>query len=285
MLIVDHEQHLPFLASYVGGPPPSSVVLREGNAFRGKVRSSSSGDGVSAARVCASWSDARVSDPLGSFRRCVSTSDDGVFTFAGLPDGRVDASIDAPGFEQYSYRFRVDGYRARTSAELATVDLERIDFSAAPELSRVPKIRVEVVGTGGEPIERYLMRVHAVDRAQVSSRWVWGGGTVSVPIGSAFTGYGTVRVSFEAKNYLRSEGMVVQLASGADIDLGTVVLGPGASLEGSLLNAGSAEPAKGCLIEVLSPGSGAVRAMLMGSSYTTVSDDQGGASGLCVGME
>ena len=101
-------------------------------------------------------------------------------------------------------------------------------------------------------------------------------GPVSVPINGRFAGETTIDIAFQADDYLRSPLIRVTPVPGGEIDLGLVALDRGAVVQGRLFDAAGAEPAAGCLVELLLPGAGpAVQAARMRQRHVAVSDADG----------
>ncbi len=273
-VIVDHPEHLPFVGEYANAPPPSVIRLQAGRTAKGVVRESAGGRTVAGARVCTSWRDAGLPDWFGPRRRCVDSGERGAFELAGLPAGNLQATADAPGFETDARTIEQGRQASRVVFEL--VAGEELAGEAEAEPASAGEVRVELVGAVGEPIRNFTMRTNAVGRMAGSSHDVEDAeGPVLVPISASFASNTAVDLSFRAENYLESRLVRVVPVPGGEIELGLIALDPGALVQGRLFDAVGAEPAAGCLVELLPPGAGAVAALMMGQRHLTVSDADG----------
>ena len=277
LVVADHPEHLPFVASYRGSPLPSTVRLEAGRRLWGEVVDGSTGGPVSGVRVCAAWSDEQAPEQFRRWRRCGVTDAAGRFGLAGLPAGKVRVSVSTPGFEEF---FQT----VETGAEPIVVDLVSLgpgsfDATAARNSSsQAGRVLVEVVGADGRPVTSFTMRVHAVShgRSGGTSLTVDQGSvpaTASIP--ARHLKGGMVAVTFEAEAHLRSPVTGVQLLPGSEVDLGAIFLESGAVVRGRLFDAIGAEPFGGCLVELLVTGAGEIRATLLGVRPLTVSGEDG----------
>ena len=258
------------------GPYPStpgsgaSPVTRTSRPF---------GDGVPSAEVCASWRTANLPEWLGPWRRCAETrgeseADRGVFNLRGLPSRSVEVMVEAPGYEAAARE--VDPGRLSDGRAVFALEVAEEADQADPGPSGVGAVRVEVVGANGEPIERFLMHTRAVGRLGGSTRQVDAAGEpLSLPVDADYASDAAVTVTFEAEGYLPSEGIPVVPIPGGEVDLGLVVLERGAAVQGVLFDTVGAAPVPGCLVELLLPGAGAIRTMLMGERHRAVADEDG----------
>ena len=272
-VVIDHPLHLPFVASFPGAPLPGMLTLQSGTAATGEVVTGETAAPVAGAEVCASWVDEQAPERFQRWRRCAASDDAGRFRIAGIPPRGVDVTVAASGFRE-----RVAPLDDADSPVVLALDpVDPMDrLAAAP--ADAGRVLVEVVGFDGNPVERFTMRV------QIASGGRTGGTAVtveqtSVPaeasIPSRFLGAGMAAVTFEAENHLRSAMQGVQLQPGGEVDLGVVFLEPGAVVTGRIFDAVGAEPAAGCLAELLPPGAGELRAMLLGIQSLAVSDEEG----------
>lgn len=273
-LVIDHPAHLPFVRQYPDQPPPSEIRLRAGRMSGGVVREGVSRRAVAGAEVCAAWRGPGLPDWFGTLRRCAESGERGSFELAGLPEGNVQATAEAPGFETDSRTIEQGRRASRVVFELVARE------EAAAESVTVPtgagEVRVELVGTAGEPIRNFTMRTNAVGRMGGSSHDVEDAeGPVLVPISASFSGDATVDLSFRAENYLESRLIRVAPTPGGEIELGLIALDPGSVIQGRLFDAVGAEPAAGCLVELLPPGAGAVAALMLRQRHLTASDAEG----------
>ena len=273
-LVIDHPAHLPFVGQYPDQAPPNQIRLQVGRTSKGVVRESGSGRTVAGAEVCVAWPGPGLPDWFGTLRRCAESGARGSFELAGLPDGNVQATAEAPGFET-DFRTIEQGRRAsRVVFELVAREEASEEAVTAP--AGAGEVRVELVGTAGEPIRNFTMRTNAVGRMGGSSHDVEDAeGPVLVPISTSFSGDATVDLSFRAENYLESPLIRVAPTPGGEIELGLIALEPGSVVQGRLFDAVGAEPAAGCLVELLPPGAGAVAALMLRQRHVTVSDAEG----------
>ena len=273
-LVIDHPAHLPFVGQYSDLPPPSEIRLQAGRMSRGVVRESASGRTVAGAEVCVAWSGPGLPDWFGTLRRCAESGERGSFELAGLPEGNVQATAEAPGFETDS-RTIEQGRRA-SRVEFELVASEQSADEAPAEPASAGAVRVELVGAAGEPIRNFTMRTNGVGRMAGSSYGVEDvEGPVLVPIAASFAGDAAVDLSFRAENYLESPLVRVAPTPGGEVELGLIALEPGAVVQGRLFDAVGAKPAAGCVVELLYPGAGAIAALMMGQRHLTVSDAEG----------
>ncbi len=276
LLVVDHPRHLPFVASYPSSPPPAAIRLQPGSAVTGEVVASDTQAVVSEAEVCVSWLDEEAPERFRRWRRCVVTGGDGRFELAGLPAEGLQLGVSAQGFEEQAQALdNVDDAAAPLLLVLDPADPATADATAPGSAGRV---LVEVIGADGEPVESFTMRVQAVSGGQRSGTAMTVEQT-SVPAAASIPGRylegGMVAVTFEAENHLRSPMTGVQLVPGGEAELGAVFLESGAAVRGRIFDAVGAEPAGGCLVELLVTGTGEIRATLMGIRPMTVSDREG----------
>ena len=275
MLVIDHPAHLPFVGQYPNQPPPSEFRLQAGRTAEGVAREADGGRTVAGAQVCAVWQDPNLPDWFGTLRRCAESGERGAFELAGLPAGNVHATADAAGFETDS-RVIEQGRRApRVVFELVAREEPATEAETGP--AGAGEVRVELVGAAGEPIRYFTMRTNAVGRMGGASHDVEDAeGPVLVPISPSFGGDTTVDLSFRAENYLESSLIRVAPIPGGEIELGLIALDSGSVVQGRLFDAVGAEPAAGCLVELLPPGAGAVAALMLRQRHVTVSDPEGG---------
>ena len=273
-LVIDHPAHLPFVGQYPDEPPPNEIRLQAGRTSKGVVRESAGGRTVAGAQVCVAWPGPGLPDWFGTLRRCAESGERGSFELAGLPDGNVQATAEAPGFETDSRTIEQGRRASRVVFELVASEEAAAEAVTAP--SGAGEVRVELVGAAGEPIRNFTMRTNAVGRMGGSSHDVEDAeGPVLVPISTSFSGDATVDLSFRAENYLESPLIRVAPTPGGEIELGLIALNPGAVIQGRLFDAVGAEPAAGCLVELLPPGAGAVAALMLRQRHVTVSDAEG----------
>ncbi len=273
-LIVDHPAHLPFVAAYANQPPPEMIRLQPGRTAKGVVREAGGGLGVAGASVCASWRDPSLPDWFGTLRRCTDSGEQGAFELPGLAAGNLQATAEAPGFETDGRT--IEQGRRGSRVEFELVASEQSADEAPPEPASAGTVRVELVGAAGEPIRNFTMRTNGVGRMAGSSHGVVDAeGPVSVPIRASFAGDAAVDLSFRAENYLESPLVRVAPIPGGEIELGLIALEAGAVVQGRLFDAAGAEPAAGCVVELLYPGAGAVAALMMSQRHLTVSDADG----------
>ena len=270
-LIVDHPTHLPFVGEYPNEAPPGVIRLQAGRTAKGVVRESGRGRPVAGAKVCAFWRDPGLFASFGPRTRCVDSGEKGIFELAGLPAGNLQATAEAAGFETDARTIEQGRRASRVVFELVAKDESAGEAEAAP--AAAGEIRVELVGASGEPIRNFTMRINSVGRRGSSSHDVEDAeGPVSVPIGASYANEAEVDVSFEAENHLRSSLIRVAPVPGGEVDLGLIALDPGAVVQGRLFDAVGAEPAAGCLVELLPAGVGAIGALFMGERHVAVSD-------------
>ena len=273
-LVVDHPTHLPFIGRYSNQPPPNEIRLQVGRTAKGVVREAAGGRTVSGAAVCTAWSAEGLPDWFGTLRRCAESDERGSFELAGLPPGDVQATADAPGFETDSRTIEQGRRASRVAFELVAREESAAEASTAP--AGAAEVRVELVGATGEPIRNFTLRTNAVGRMGGASHDVEDAeGPVLVPISSSFAGDAAVDLSFRAENYLESPLIRVAPIPGDEIELGLIALDPGSVVQGRLFDAVGAEPAAGCLVELLPPGAGAVAALMLRQRHVTVSDAEG----------
>lgn len=273
MVVVDHPDHLPLVESYPGAPPPEIVRLRSGVAVGGEVVARETGEAVAGAEVCASWVDRQAPERFQRWRRCGVSDDAGRFRLAGLPPYGLQIAAAAPGFVELSRT--LDDATGPLALALVPRDAAAADAGAAGSAGRV---LVEVVGFDGEPVGSFTMRVQTASGGR-------SGGTAMTVEQSVVPGVasipaqhlegGIVAVTFEADNHLRSAMQGVQLLPGGEVDLGVVFLESGAAVRERLFDAVGAEPAAGCVVELLAPGAGEIGAMLFGDRPVAVSDEAG----------
>ena len=275
-LIVDHPAHLPFLGSYPNEALPGEVRLQAGRTAKGVVRESEGGDTVAGARVCASWRSPGALGSFGPTRRCVDSGERGLFELAGLPAGDLQATAEAPGFETDARTIKEGRRPPRVVFELVAKDEAAGEAEAAPTSAGL--VRVELVGAAGEPIRNFTMWAFGVEEAGRSAGHTVddADGAVSVPINAHFAGGTAVDISFQADDYLRSALIRVTPTPGGEIDLGLVAMDRGTVVQGRLFDAAGAEPAAGCLVELLLSGAGpAIQTARMAERHVAVSDAEG----------
>ena len=273
-LIVDHPTHLPLFASYPNEAPAGVIRLQAGRTAKGVVRQSEGGDPVAGARVCTSWRNPGSFGSFGPTRRCVDSGDRGLFELAGLPAGNLNATAEAPGFETDARTIEQGRRPSRVVFELVAKDEAAGGAEAAPAAGRV---RVELVGPAGEPIRNFTMWAFGVQkRGSAGSAVEDADGPVSVPIHAYFVGATAVDISFQADGYLRSQLIRVAPVPGGEVDLGLIAMDRGAVVQGRLFDAVGAEPAVGCLVELLLAGGGpAIETARMREQRLAVSDVDG----------
>ena len=273
-LVVDHPAHLPFFGSYPNEPPPGVIRLQAGRTANGVVRESEDGDTVAGARVCAFWRNPGSLGSFGPTRRCVDSGERGLFELAGLPAGNLQTTAEAPGFETDARTIEQGRRPSRVVFELVAKEDAAGGAEAAPASANV---RVELVGEAGEPIRNFTMWAFGVvQRGSAGSAVEDADGPVSVPINAFFAGETAIDIAFQADDYLRSPLIRVAPIPGGEIDLGLVALDRGAVVQGRLFDAAGAEPAAGCLVELLLPGAGpAVQAARRWQQQVAVSDADG----------
>jgi hypothetical protein len=279
-VIVDHPAHLPFVRAYANEPPPGVIRLQAGRTATGVVREGADGGAVVGAEVCASWRDPDLPDWFGPRERCVASGERGEFELAGLPAQDLHATAEAPGFETGTSTIEQGRRASRVVFELVAAEPPAGEEEAAPAsvsvLGPAGSVRVELIGSGGEQIRNFTMRTNGVGRMAGSSHDVEDSdGPVSVPIAASFANDTAVDLSFRAENHLESAFVRVAPIPGGEIELGLIALEPGAVVQGQLFDAVGAEPAAGCLVELLPPGTAAVAALMMAQRHLTVSDAEG----------
>ena len=273
-VVVDHPTHLPFVGEYPSQPPPEVIRLQPGRTAKGVVREAAAGRTVTGARVCATWRDAGLPEWFGPRRRCVDSSERGAFELAGLPAQNLQATADAPGFETDARTIEQGRRASRVEFELVAGEQSAAEEESAP--ASAGEVRVELVGAAGEPIRNFTMRTNAVGRMGGSSYDVEDAeGPVLVPISASFADETAVDLAFRAENYIESPLIRVAPVPGGEIELGLIALEPGAVVQGRLFDAVGAEPAAGCVVELLFPGAGAVAALMLRQRHLTVSDADG----------
>ena len=273
-VVVDHPAHLPFVAAFPSQPPPEVIRLQAGRTAKGVVREADGGRTVARASVCASWRDAVLPDWFGTLRRCTDSGERGAFELPGLAAGSLQATAEAPGFETDARTIEQGRRASRVEFELVASEPSAGEAPAGP--ASAGAVRVELVGAAGEPIRNFTMRTNGVDRMAGSSHGVEDAeGPVLVPIRASFAGDAAVDLSFRAENYLESPLVRVAPIPGGEIELGLIALEPGAVVQGRLFDAVGAEPAAGCVVELLYPGAGAIAALMMSQRHLTVSDAEG----------
>lgn len=274
-VVVDHPDHLPFVESFPGSPPPGTIRLRSGIAAAGEVVASETGDPVTGAEVCASWVDEQAPERFQRWRRCAVSDDAGRFEIAGLPSNGLQLAVSAPGFVELSRA--LDDATAPIRLALDCRD-PAADAATTTVATGSGRILVEVFGFDGEPVESFTMRVQTASAGRgggtaVTVEQATPPGVASVP--ARLLEAGMVAVTFEADNHLRSAMQGVQLVPGAEVDLGVVFLESGAVVRERLFDAAGAEPAAGCVVELLAPGAGEIQSMLFGDRPVAVSDEDG----------
>ncbi|MYA07408.1 MAG: carboxypeptidase regulatory-like domain-containing protein [Holophagales bacterium] len=275
MLVIDHPAHLPFVGQYPNRPPPSEIRLQAGRTAEGVVREADGGRTVEGAQVCTVWQDPNLPDWFGTLRRCADSGERGAFELAGLPAANLRATADAAGFETDSRTIEQGRRAPRVVFELVAREEPATEAETGP--AGAGEVRVELVGAAGEPIRNFTMRTNAVGRMGGASHDVEDAeGPVLVPISPSFGGDTTVDLSFRAENYLESSLIRVAPVPGGEIELGLIALDSGSVVQGRLFDAVGAEPAAGCLVELLPPGAGAVAALMLRQRHVTVSDPEGG---------
>ena len=274
-LVVDHPAHLPFFGSYPNEPPPGVIRLQAGRTANGVVRESEDGDTVAGARVCAFWRNPGSLGSFGPTRRCVDSGERGLFELAGLPAGNLQTTAEAPGFETDARTIEQGRRPSRIVFELVAKDEAAGKAEAAP--ASAGDVGVELVGAAGEPIRNFTMWAFGVvQRGSAGSAVEDADGPVSVPINALFAGETAVDIAFQANGYLRSPLIRVAPIPGGEIDLGLVALDRGAVVQGRLFDAAGAEPAAGCLVELLLAGGGpAIQTARMRNTHLAVSDADG----------
>ncbi len=273
-VVVDHPAHLPFVGAYPSRPPPEVIRLQPGRTAKGVVREAGGGPTVAGASVCASWRDAVLPDWFGTLRRCTDSGERGAFELSGLAAGNLQATAEAPGFETGASTIEQGRRASRVEFELVAGEQPAGEAPAGP--AGAGEVRVELVGATGEPIRNFTMRTNGVGRMAGSSHHVEDAeGPVLVPISTSFADDAAVDLSFRAANYLESRLIRVAPLPGGETELGLIALEPGAVVQGRLFDAVGAEPAAGCVIELLYPGAGAIAALMMGQRHLTVSDADG----------
>lgn len=273
-VVVDDPAHLPFVAAYPSRPPPEVIRLQPGRTAEGVVREAAGGRTVAGASVCASWRDAVLPDWFGTLRRCTDSGERGAFELPGLPAANLQATAEALGFEA-DVRTIEQGRRAsRVEFELVAGEESAAEEESAP--ASAGEVRVELVGAAGEPIRNFTMRTNGVGRMAGSSHDVEDAeGPVLVPISASFADDAAVDLAFRAENYLQSPLIRVAPIPGGETELGLIALEPGAVVQGRLFDAVGAEPAAGCVVELLYPGPGAIAALMLRQRHLTVSDADG----------
>lgn len=274
-LIVDHPAHLPFFGSYSNQALPDEVRLQAGRTAKGVVRKSEGGDTVAGVRVCASWRSPGALGSFGPTRRCVDSGERGLFELAGLPAGDLQATAEAPGFETAAHTIEEGRRPPRVVFELVAKDDAAGEAEAAP--TSAGRLRVELVGAAGEPIRDFTMWAFGVEqRGSAGSAVEDADGPVTVPIHAYFVGATAVDISFQADGYLRSQLIRVAPVPGGEVDLGLIAMDRGAVVQGRLFDAVGAEPAVGCLVELLLAGGGpAIETARMREQRLAVSDVDG----------
>ena len=273
-VVVDHPAHLPFVAAYPSRPPPEVIRLQPGRTAKGVVREAAGGRTVTGAEVCASWRDAALPDWFGTLRRCTDSGERGAFELPGLTAGNLQATAEAPGFETGASTIEQGRRASRVEFELIASEPPAGEAPSGP--AGAGDARVELVGAAGEPIRNFTMRTNGVDRMAGASYDVEDAeGSVLVPISASFAGDAAVDLSFRAENYLESRFVRVAPIPGGEIELGLIALEPGAVVQGRLFDAVGAEPAAGCVVELLYPGPGAIAALMLRQRHLTVSDAEG----------
>ncbi|MCY3964975.1 MAG: carboxypeptidase-like regulatory domain-containing protein [Acidobacteria bacterium] len=273
-VIVDHPAHQPFVAAYANRPPPEVIRLQPGRTAKGFVREAGGGLGVAGASVCASWRDPSLPEWFGTLRRCTDSGERGAYELPGLAAGNLQATAEAPGFETDART--IEQGRRTPRVEFELVASEQSVDEAPPAPTSAGAVLVELVGAAGEPIRNFTMRTNGVGRMAGSSHGVEDAeGPVVVPIRASFAGDAAVDLSFRAENYLESPLVRVAPIPGGEIELGLIALESGAVVQGRLFDAVGAEPAAGCVVELLYPGPGAIAALMMSKRHLTVSDAEG----------
>lgn len=271
-LIVDHPMHLPVVAEFPNEAPAGVIRLEAGRRARGVVRESDGGRPVVGARVCALWRDPGLLAQFGPGTRCADSGERGLFELAGLPAGNLQATAEASGFETDARTIEQGRRPSRVVFEL--VAREELAGEAEVELAAAGEVRVELLGAAGEPIRNFTMRTYGVaQRSSVQDTVEDADGPASVPINAYFADETSIDISFQADDYLRSPLIRVAPVPGGEVDLGLIALDRGAVVQGRLFDAVAAEPAAGCLVELLAPGVGAAlqAATMRGQRNLTVS--------------
>ena len=273
-VVVDHPAHLPFVAAYPSRPPPGVIRLQAGRTAKGVVREAAGGRTVAGAEVCASWRAASLPDWFGTLRRCTDSGERGTFELPGLAAGNLQATAEAPGFETGASTIEQGRRASRVEFELIASELPADEEPSGP--AGAGDVRVELVGAAGEPIRNFTMRTNGVGRMAGASHDVEDAeGPVLVPIRASFAGDAAVDLSFRAENYRESRFVRVAPIPGGEIELGLIALESGAAVQGRLFDAAGAEPAAGCVVELLYPGPGAIAALMLQQRHLTVSDVEG----------
>ena len=273
-VVVDDPAHLPFVAAYPRQPPPGVIRLQAGRTAKGVVREAAAGRTVTGAEVCASWRDAALPDWFGTLRRCTDSGERGAFELPGLTAGSLQATAEAPGFETGASTIEQGRRASRVEFELIASEHPPAEEPAGP--AGAGDVRVELIGAAGEPIRNFTMRTNGVGRMAGSSYDVEDAeGPVLVPISASFAGDAAVDIVFRAENYLESGFVRVAPIPGGEIELGLIALEPGAVVQGRLFDAVGADPAAGCVVELLYPGAGAIAALMISQRHLTVSDADG----------
>ena len=273
-VVVDHPAHLPFVAAYLSRPPPGVIRLQPGRTAKGVVREAAAGRTVAGAEVCASWRDAALPDWFATLRRCTDSGERGAFELPGLAAGNLQATAEAAGFETGASTIEQGRRASRVEFELIASEQPPAEEPAGP--AGAGDVRVELIGAAGEPIRNFTMRTNGVGRMAGSSHDVEDAeGPVLVPISASFADDAAVDLSFRAENYLESRFVRVAPIPGGEIELGLIALEPGAVVQGRLFDAVGAEPAAGCVVELLYPGPGAIAALMLRQRHLTVSDVEG----------
>ena len=250
------------------------IRLQPGRTAKGVVREADGGGTVAGASVCASWRDPSLPDWFGILRRCTDSGERGAFELPGLAAGNLQATAEAPGFETDARTIEQGRRASRVEFELVASEQSVDEAPSAP--TSAGAVRVELVGVAGEPIRNFTMRTNGVGRMAGSSHGVEDAeGPVSVPIRASFAGDAAVDLSFRAENYLESPLVRVAPIPGGEIELGLIALETGAVVQGRLFDAVGAQPAAGCVVELLYPGAGAIAALMMSQRHLTVSDADG----------
>ncbi len=273
-VVVDDPAHLPFVAAYPSRPPPEVIRLQAGRTAKGVVREAGGARTVAGANVCASWRDAVLPDWFGTLQRCTDSGERGAFELSGLAPGNLQATAEAPGFETGASTIEQGRRASRVEFELVASEQSAGEAPAGP--ASAGEVRVELVGAAGEPIRNFTMRTNGVGRMAGSSHDVEDAeGPVLVPISASFADDAAVDLAFRAENYLESRLIRVAPIPGGETELGLIALEPGAVVQGRLFDAVGAEPAAGCVVELLYPGAGAIAALMLRQRHLTVSDADG----------
>lgn len=107
ILVVDHPQAAPFVASVVHGLE-APIKLAIGGKLQGMV-SGTEDDPIPNARVCAEWrSELRGTGRQRHWRRCATSDEEGSFTVRGLDQASLQVTATARGYLAWSGRAATD---------------------------------------------------------------------------------------------------------------------------------------------------------------------------------